>query len=135
MVLIDTSALFALTDGRDAHHGEAVRILERLEDQGEELLLHTYILLEAFALIHRRHGLTPAIKVSRDLREVRTIAVDRLLHDEAVSLLGRRPGRSGRGPSLVDAVSFLIMRRGGLEEAFAFDPDFVKAGFRLATAP
>lgn len=33
--------------------------------------------------------------------------------------------------SLTDAVSFEIMRRESLSEAFAFDRDFVTAGFRL----
>src|SRR5688572_1765153 len=134
MVLLDTSAIFALTDARDAHHEEAVRILKRLDDRGEDLLLHTYILLEAFALIHRRHGLRTAMKVSRDLGHLETITVDRVLHDEAASWLGSRPGRSMQGASLVDAVSFRVLRREGMEEAFAFDPDFTRAGFRLASA-
>jgi predicted nucleic acid-binding protein len=33
--------------------------------------------------------------------------------------------------SLVDAVSFLVMRRRGLERAFAFDPRFEEEGFSL----
>lgn len=40
--------------------------------------------------------------------------------------------RSGRGdPSLVDAVSFELMRAEGIEEAFAIDPDFEREGFSL----
>jgi predicted nucleic acid-binding protein len=31
----------------------------------------------------------------------------------------------------VDHVSFLVMRRRGVAVAFAFDPDYASAGFRL----
>jgi len=39
--------------------------------------------------------------------------------------------RNRRGLSLVDCASFVVMRRYGIEEAFAFDEDFEKEGFRL----
>ena len=38
---------------------------------------------------------------------------------------------SKRGVTLVDRVSFLVMRERKVEKALAFDPDFVVAGFRL----
>jgi predicted nucleic acid-binding protein len=54
--------------------------------------------------------------------------VDLALHDRAISWL---KARSGKVPSLVDAVSFAVMRERGIREAFAFDEDFQRAGFRL----
>ena len=129
MILVDTSALYALADAGDARHRDAVQILERLEDEGEEFLLHTYILLETFALLQNRHGFAIAVKASQETRKFRTITVDRSLHDEAVAWLRGNPRR---GPSLVDSVSFLVMRRERVKEAFAFDEDFVQEGFRLA---
>lgn len=36
-----------------------------------------------------------------------------------------------RGTSFVDWVSFELMRRRGIETAFAFDRDFAAEGFRL----
>ena len=128
MILVDTSAFYALADAADAQHRAARRALGRLERDGEELLVHTYVLLETFALLHRRHGLPLAVRFARDTRTLRTVAVDRELHDGAIEWLRRR---KGRGPSLVDAVSFLVMRREGVAVAFAFDPDFVRAGYRL----
>jgi predicted nucleic acid-binding protein len=35
--------------------------------------------------------------------------------------------------SLVDAVSFVTMRQGRLEDAFAFDPDFEQERFSLVS--
>ncbi len=37
--------------------------------------------------------------------------------------------------SLVDAVSFEVMRRYDIDTAFAFDNDYVAEGFRLAALP
>jgi predicted nucleic acid-binding protein len=54
--------------------------------------------------------------------------VTRATHERAVEWL-RTAGR--RHVSLVDAVSFVVMRARQIEVAFAFDPHFVRAGFRL----
>jgi len=57
-----------------------------------------------------------------------------------VYILKRRPTFPGdhaaqaADASLVDHISFLIMRRRDVTTAFAFDPDFVSAGFRLSDA-
>jgi predicted nucleic acid-binding protein len=50
------------------------------------------------------------------------------LHEEAVKEL-ERIGK--RGVSLVDCTSFLVMRRRGVNQVLAFDPDFQEQGFSL----
>jgi predicted nucleic acid-binding protein len=52
--------------------------------------------------------------------------VDRAMHEQA---LAAAITSSRRAVSLVDRVSFELMRRIGLEEAFAFDADFEREGF------
>jgi predicted nucleic acid-binding protein len=49
------------------------------------------------------------------------------IHDAAVAALIAGPRRS---VSLVDLVSFEVMRRQGIRTAFTFDRDFERAGFR-----
>ncbi|MEM3069220.1 MAG: hypothetical protein QXH58_04850, partial [Nitrososphaerales archaeon] len=49
-------------------------------------------------------------------------------HRKGVDLLRKRRRRR---LSLVDCVSFVIMRRLGVKRALAFDPDFEQEGFRL----
>lgn len=128
MILLDTSAIYALASDRDPNHRDALRRAETIASSGESLLLHSYVLCEAFALLHRRKGLDAALEVDRGAAGHEFVAVDRALHDRAVANL-----RSGtfRRVSLVDAVSFALMEERGIGEAFAFDPDFEKAGFRL----
>lgn len=57
--------------------------------------------------------------------------MERQLHDEAVHRLAKR---GTRRISLVDQVSFLVMRERGVDTAFAFDPDFEREGFRTLEA-
>jgi len=129
VILLDTSALFALADRDDDNHGGAMRVMRDLEAAEESLLVHTYVLLETFALLHRRIGLKAAVDVSEGLRGVDTVVVDRALHDRGVARLLAHPRRRR---SLVDAVSFELMAARGISTAFAYDVDFTKEGFRLA---
>jgi uncharacterized protein len=129
VILIDTSAIYALADQADSNHSDAERIMRGLQEGGEELVLNTYILLESFALLHHRHGLAVAVQMSKDLASIRTVPLDRQVHDDAVDRL-RRSKR--RALSLVDAVSFCVMEKEDIRTASAFDGDFGRAGFELA---
>ncbi len=128
MILADTSAFYALASREDPRHAEASALLDSIRRGPEDLLVHTYVLAETFALLQRRFGLDLAMRTSDDTAEIRTVVVDRELHDRGAEWLrSRRASRL----SLVDAISFVVMQENGIETAFAFDPDFEKAGFRL----
>ena len=73
-------------------------------------------------------GLTAALSLAKSSENFDTVWVDRALHREA---LDQRERSGKRRVSLVDQVSFLIMRERRVERAFAFDPDFAAEGFRL----
>jgi predicted nucleic acid-binding protein len=128
VILLDTSAIYALASRNDVRHQEAVKALARAEGDGQEFLVHTYVLVESFALVHRRHGFAAAQHIDGELTSVLTVSIDRPLHDRAIAWLRAHPDSHA---SLVDAVSFVVMQERGLEEALAFDPDFERAGFRL----
>ena len=82
------------------------------------------------ALLHRRLGLKTAGAFAAEARAFDIEWVDQSLHDSAVDALRD----AHRGVGLVDQVSFLVMRRRGVDAAFAFDRDFETAGFRLYRA-
>jgi uncharacterized protein len=92
---------------------------------------HNYVVVEAITLARDRLGVA-AVRVLHDelLAPVRLTWVDEHMHATGVASLLAAP-RSG--PSLVDWVSFEVMRRLGIETAFAFDRDFRRHGF--ATIP
>jgi len=128
MIFLDTSAIYAWTDTSDPNHETAVSRLEQILTAGEELLTHNYVLIEAYSLLQARLGMSAAGKFSRDCAAFEIIWVDPTLHDSAV----RESKRIGkRAVSLVDHVSFLVMKRRNVTMAFSFDVHFRSAGFRL----
>jgi Predicted nucleic acid-binding protein, contains PIN domain len=128
MIFLDTSAIYAWTDSNDANHHSAVERLQTILDKGEDLLTHNYVLLEATALLQARLGVAAAIKFCRDSELFVVEWIDKDLHEAAVREL---KSSKKRLVSLVDHISFLVMRRRRLSTAFAFDPDFNAAGFQL----
>ncbi len=128
MIFIDTSAILALVNRRDRYHPTAMELFNRAGEEAEPLLTHNYVLLEAFALIHRRLGLSVALQWANASAFFQVEWVSRELHEEAIDKLGK--SRNQR-ISLVDQISFLVMRRRGVTTAFAFDEDFSDQGFTL----
>ena len=127
MIFIDTSALLAILDADDDHHGSAAQEWERLILGSERLVCTNYILVETFALVQRRLGMDAVRKLSEDILPVLIIVwMDADSHATSVAALliaGRR------GLSLVDCASFETMRRLGLDTAFAFDRHFSEQEF------
>lgn len=90
-------------------------------------MTHNYVVVEAAALVHKRLGAAAV----RDLLEsvlppLTTLWIERDVHAAAVSA---QLAAARRRVSLVDWVSFEVMRREGIERAFAFDRDFAAQGF------
>jgi len=128
MIFLDTSAIYAWSDVGDRNHRTAIRYLQAILDRGEDLLTHNYVLLESIALLQARLGLAAVSKLAKDCPAFTIEWVDDGLHARGVRALERSKKRQ---VSLVDHVSFLVMRRRHVATAFAFDPDFAAAGFQL----
>ena len=128
MIFLDTSAIYAWADAADPNHHAAVRRLQAILANGDRLLTHNYVLVESTALVQARLGLAAATKLGRDTAAFVIEWIDEDLHVLAMEELERTRKRQ---LSLVDHVSFLVMRRRHIDTAFAFDPDFVASGFRL----
>jgi predicted nucleic acid-binding protein len=125
-VFVDTSALFAVLDRDDPNHAAATGAFERL-GAVEELVTHNYVHLESDQLVRRRLGSDAAATlIDRLLPALTTIWVDEPVHAEALAAIRS----AGRAASLVDQVSFILMRREGIMEALAYDADFDAEGFR-----
>ena len=129
-VFADTSALYALLDRDDQFHGAARATLAGLA--GEEILTHSYVLVEMIALTQRRLGAYAVRRFSQDFLPVlSTVWIDEATHSSGLAaLLAALP----TDVSLVDFVSFQVMRERGVARAFAFDEDFLEAGFSTLPA-
>lgn len=129
-VFVDTSALYAILDGDDANHDTAASTWDALlDDTTLALRSSSYVLVEITALVQRRLGVEAVRSLDADVLPVLDLRwVDDALHRSAMSAL---LAQGHRGVSLVDWVSFIVMREEGLTTAFAYDDDFTSQGFRL----
>ena len=128
MIFLDTSAVLALADTRDDHHAESVASLARITSEGHGLLTHNYVLVESAALLQSRIGLGNALAFLADAEQLTIHWVTPADHAEVVALL---TVRNRRRLSLVDCMSFVVMKRYGARAALAYDSDFEAEGFEI----
>lgn len=130
--LVDTSALLALSHARDQHHARAMEIAAGHRARGGTFVGTTLVLSEFYS----------HLLYLRDAAVART-ALRHLVDDPIQSWIAVGPEVVGEAMSgwlarfqdqpfsLVDAVSFEVMRAEGVRSAFAFDHHFEIAGFEL----
>jgi uncharacterized protein len=126
VTFVDTSVLLAFLDRDAARHADAVEAMTPVLAQRTGVT-HNYVIVEAEALVHRRHGATPARRLLEDVVTLLDIAwVGPDLHAAAVEahLADLR-----RRTSLVDHMSFIVMRDRAIDDALALDRHFTEAGF------
>jgi predicted nucleic acid-binding protein len=103
-----------------------------LEDRAH-LFTCNYVLVETYSLLQHRIGMAAVNALHNDVvPALQVVWVDESAHRRGSSAL-LAAGR--RNLSLVDCVSFEVMRQLGLEEVFTLDPHFEEQGFNLIPAP
>lgn len=126
-VFVDTSFLVALLDEDDMRSAKAARLWTQASVAGCSVLTTNYVVLECCAVLQRRLGVAAVRRLTRDLLAPVTVEwVTRTDHERALDALetARR-----RDLSLVDCVSFEVMRRLDLRDCLVFDPHFDEQGF------
>ena len=126
MIFLDTSAAYAVADSADPNHRHASSSLQVALERGECVLTHNYVVLESAALIQNRLGLGAALTFLRGMRLLHVHWVTEDEHRDAVEMLDQSNRRT---LSLVDCVSFVVMRGSGVSRALAYDADFEREGF------
>jgi predicted nucleic acid-binding protein len=124
---IDTSFFIALLTKEDQFHARADQAWKSLVEADALLVCSNYTLLETFSLIQSRLGLEAVGEFQRDVVPLLAVEwVDENVHEAGLAavLAAKR-----RNLSLVDCVSFEVMRRKGVKNAHAFDKHFQEHGF------
>jgi predicted nucleic acid-binding protein len=129
-VFTDTSAIYALADPRDNDHAEAIEIRRLLTNNRSRLYTSNFVLAEAHALLLGRLGRSTALQVLLDIDRSNTTIERAGDADEqrAKAIVIRYDDKDF---SLTDAISFAIMERLGMTQAFSFDRDFAQYGFDI----
>jgi predicted nucleic acid-binding protein len=129
---VDTSALIALLDTDDPAHGDVREAWRGAVLDAEGLVATDDVLVEAVAVAQRRWGLG-AVRALVDelipLIEIQSVSVDERIAAVTTLLAAGR-----RRLSLVDCVSFVVMRRLSIRDFLGTDPHFEEQGFRRYSA-
>lgn len=129
MTFVDTSALMALLDRSEAKHASCANTWRELLEDDETLVTSNYVLVETYALAQRRLGVDAVRTLTNDFVPLFAIDwTDETVHGAGLASLLTA---SRRDLSLVDCVSFEVMRRRDIRKAFALDADFAKQGFSV----
>jgi predicted nucleic acid-binding protein len=125
---VDTAALLAIVDTKDAHHETAK------EFWGQQVLIanfrsNNYVIVESIALIQNRLGLE-AVRILVD-QLLPVIEVDWLEAEQHELAIQSVLVANRRNLSLVDCSSFETMRRLGIKTVFTFDEHFREQGFNV----
>ena len=127
--LIDTSGVLAVLDRSDRDHRRAATAWEELIRSESPPVTTSYVLIELVALAQNRLGIDSVRDIDGALMPlVRVVWVDAALHSRGLAAL-LSAGR--RRLSLVDCVSFEVMRERGIETCFTIDKHFAEHGFDL----
>jgi hypothetical protein len=128
-LLADTSALLALYVRNDANHARALEFVR--SNPNARYVLTELILAEVATRIRALAGAERGASVARSLLESRRYEVlfadGGLLREAIQKMAGLRDKRL----SLTDCVSFEVMDRLGLRDAFSFDRDFRDCGYAM----
>ncbi|MBI2844090.1 MAG: type II toxin-antitoxin system VapC family toxin [Armatimonadetes bacterium] len=128
-IFIDTPAFYAILDSADANHEAARKAWLDALQQEQPLVTSNYVVVETAALLQRRIGLAAVRKLQEDILPVISIVwVDEATHSAGMSAV---LAAGKRDLSLVDSVSFAILRRHGIREVLGFDSHFAEQGFVL----
>ncbi len=129
-VYLDTSAIVALLDADDANHAAAARAWEFAKEASVRLVTSNYVVVEAAAVVQRKLGPSGLHRLIVDFLPV--AALEWVANEDHAAGIAAAVAAARRGLSVVDAVSFQVMRRLGITTAFAFDAHFQEQGFETA---
>jgi predicted nucleic acid-binding protein len=128
---VDTSALIAFLDAEDPAHGTCREAWRHAALEGEGLVTTDYVVLEAVAVAQRRWGLDAVRTLVGEYLPL--IEVDPVSKEDRDAGLAALLAAGRRQLSLVDCVSFSVMRRLGIREYLGVDPHFEEQGFTQFT--
>ena len=126
-LLADTGALIALFNPRDSLHQRAKKFVR--QQAGARFVLTELIVSETITRLAARTDGTHAAEVGAALlasRRYEVLFIDTELLEGGLAHLRRF---SDKRLSLVDGVSFAVIRALGLDGSFTFDRDFRDCGF------
>jgi predicted nucleic acid-binding protein len=129
-VFLDTGYVLALELSNDQNHRVAAKHWRSMKKRLPPLVTTSYVFDEVVTYFNSRGYHAKAVEVGNRLLtspSVQFVQVDEGLFREGWRYFQQHQDKDY---SLTDCISFVVMKRFGIEAAFAFDQHFVQAGFK-----
>ncbi len=130
-VFVDTSAFVALLRRDDAHHAGAERIQQRLKAERVRLVTTNFVVAETHALLLRHLGGAAAREFLNGVDGGHMAVLVRAEPADAVGARTTIYRQTDKDYSLCDAISFAVMTRLDLRQAWAFGRHFGQYGWEV----
>lgn len=129
MIFVDTSAFIAIVEGKDRFHKDASFWWRK--NTGSELLTSNLIVIETLGWLRYKIGRDKTVIVGKTILYGGGLKIERITNADEDKAWKRFQKSKGRGISMVDCTSFVLMQRLKIENVFAFDQDFRNMGFKV----
>lgn len=129
MIFVDSSAIIALSDRKDEFFLQAIdwRNLHRTSG----FCTSNIVFIESMGWIRHKRGKRLAVQTGNNILFGSGISVERVRQDDEVEAWQLFNKVDGRGLSMVDCTTLILMKRLKIKEIFTFDSDFKKFGFKV----
>lgn len=130
-VFVDTSAWLALINDSDTDHAKAKIIRDKLLQSKKRFFITDYIIVEIANSLCKVRWRSKAVKLINSIREteiIEVVEVDKEIYEEAWQMYA---GRTDKEWSFTDCISFVVMNKYRIRDAFTNDHHFEQAGFEV----
>ena len=130
-VFVDTSAWLALINEADTDHVKAKTIRDNLLRSKKRFIVTDYIIVEIANSLCKTRWRSHAVKLINSIREtdsIEVVEIDKEILGNAWNMYSTRTDKEW---SLTDCVSFVVMKKHGIRDAFTNDLHFEQAGFYI----
>ena len=131
MIFVDTGAFLARYLRRDQYFDRARERWLLIQNEAIPLMTTNLILVETATLLSRRGRPEVAVRKIRSIYQSSSFSIHSSSKEDELAGLDLMVHYRGHDISLVDGVSFALMRKLGITRAFSFDHHFSVAGFEL----
>ncbi|MCL4515928.1 MAG: PIN domain-containing protein [Firmicutes bacterium] len=126
-VFVDTSGIVAAMNTKDEHHQAATKVFAALVQERCALVITNYVRAETHALLVGRAGRDVAFRFLEEKSwSVKWVGPED--EEQAMEIMRRYQDKTF---SLIDATSFVVMKRLEIDTAIAFDRHFQQYGIKV----
>ena len=129
MIFIDSSAFVSLVVERENFHPKAVQWWKN--HKKTQFVTSNLVVVETLGWVRHHIGKDQSVTLGMYLFSGVDIEVKRLSQHDEITAWELFQKTEGRGVSMVDCTSFVLMKRMKIKEAFTFDQDLTKLGFTV----